>query len=74
MNEANIEKKTLDNPPQTVEIKILRTEKNGAASIWETFEIPYRKNLNVISVLMEIRKNPVTKDGRQTTPPVWDMS
>ena len=74
MNEANVEKKTLENPPAKVEIKILRTEKTGAASSWETFEIPYRKNLNVISALMEIRKNPVTKDGRQTTPPVWDMS
>ncbi|MDQ3178885.1 MAG: succinate dehydrogenase iron-sulfur subunit, partial [Acidobacteriota bacterium] len=27
-----------------------------------------------ISALMEIRKNPVTKDGKQTTPPVWDMN
>ena len=26
------EKKTLDNPPKTVEIKILRTAKEGAAS------------------------------------------
>jgi len=23
---------------------------------------------------LEIRKNPVTKDGKQTTPPVWDMN
>src|SRR5688572_2579803 len=67
-------KKVLENPPQTVEIKILRTERQGATSSWESFEIPYRKNLNVISALMEIRKNPVTKDGRKTTPPVWDMS
>ena len=64
----------MDNPPQTVEIKILRTPKEGAATSWETFEIPYRRNLNVISALMEIRKNPVTKDGKQTTPPVWDMN
>lgn len=67
-------KKTLDNPPKTVEIKILRTATEGASSSWETFEIPYRRNLNVISVLMDIRKSPVTKDGKQTTPPVWDMS
>ena len=76
MNEANVheEKKRLENPPQTVDIKIQRRDKTDAASYWETFTIPYRRNLNVISVLMEIRKNPVTKDGRQTTPPVWDMS
>jgi succinate dehydrogenase / fumarate reductase iron-sulfur subunit len=23
---------------------------------------------------MDIRKNPVTVEGKQTTPPVWDMS
>jgi succinate dehydrogenase / fumarate reductase, iron-sulfur subunit len=76
MNEANVhhEKKRLENPPQTVDIKIQRRDKLGAASYWETFTIPYRRNLNVISALMEIRKNPVTKDGKQTTPPVWDMS
>ena len=76
MNQANVqhEKKRLTNPPQTVEIKIQRREKTDAKAVWETFEIPYRKNLNVISALMEIRKNPVTKDGVQTTPPVWDMS
>lgn len=71
---GHIEKKVLENPPKKVDIKILRTEKYGATSFWETFEIPYRRNLNVISVLMDIRKNPVTKDGKQTTPPVWDMN
>jgi len=74
MNEANVEKKRLTNPPQTVNISIKRREKLGAQQYTETFEIPYRKNLNVISALMEIRKNPVTKDGKQTTPPVWDMN
>jgi succinate dehydrogenase / fumarate reductase iron-sulfur subunit len=68
------EKKRLTNPPQMVEIKIQRREKPSAAQYTETFEIPYRKNLNVISALMEIRKNPVTKDGKPTTPPVWDMN
>jgi len=76
MNQANVnhEKKRLTNPPQTIEFKIQRREKLGADAHWETFEIPYRRNLNVISALMEIRKNPVTKDGKTTTPPVWDMS
>ena len=68
------EKKRLTNPPKTIDIKIQRRENPDAASHTETFEIPYRKNLNVISALMDIRKNPVTKDGKQTTPPVWDMN
>ena len=76
MSETNghHEKKRLTNPPQTIDVKIQRREKPDAAAHWETFSIPYRKNLNVISALMEIRKNPVMKDGRTTTPPVWDMS
>ena len=60
--------------PQTVEIHIKRRENLGAPQRWEIFEIPYRPNLNVISCLMEIRKNPVTKSGQKTTPPSWDMN
>jgi succinate dehydrogenase / fumarate reductase iron-sulfur subunit len=68
------EKKRLDNPPSTIRFKIQRREREGAPATWETFEIQYRRNLNVISALMEIRKDPVTIEGKQTTPPVWDMS
>ena len=71
---AHIEKKRLEKPPTNIKFKIQRREKEGAAATWETFEIPYRRNLNVISALMDIRKNPVTIEGKQTTPPVWDMS
>ena len=56
---------------RTVEIHIRRRENPDAPQYWEQFEIPYRANLNVISCLMEIQKNPVTKEGKATTPPVW---
>ena len=68
------EKKRLTNPPTTIDFRISRRENPDAKQFTETFSIPYRKNLNIISALMEIRKNPVTKDGKQTTPPVWDMN
>ena len=71
---GHIEKKRLDNPPAKFKLKIQRREKEDAPAVWETFELPYRRNLNVISALMEVRKDPVTTDGKQTTPPVWDMS
>jgi succinate dehydrogenase / fumarate reductase iron-sulfur subunit len=61
-------------PQKFVEIKIKRRDTPESAQYWQTFRIPYRRNLNIISCLMEIRKNPVTVDGTQTTPPVWDMS
>jgi len=72
--DGHIEKKRLETPPRTIEVKIKRRENLDGAQRWETFSIPYRRNLNVISVLMDIRKNPVTTEGKQTTPPVWDMS
>ncbi len=40
----------------------------------EEFEVPYRPNMNVISALMEIRRNPVNAKGKQTTPITWDMN
>src|SRR3954465_10285608 len=60
--------------PETVEIHIKRRPTTDAPQHWEIFEIPYRPNLNVISSLMEIRKNPITKSGERTTPPSWDMN
>ena len=76
MNPANAhnEKKRLENPPAKFKLKIQRREKEGASVYWETFELPYRRNLNVISALMDVRKDPITIEGKRTTPPVWDMS
>ena len=39
----------------------------------EEFEIPYRENMNVISALIEIRRNPVNAKGEKTTPVFWEM-
>lgn len=71
---GHIEKKRLENPPKTFKLKIQRRDNEEGAVRWETFELAYRRNLNIISALMDVRKNPVTVEGKQTTPPVWDMS
>ncbi|MDQ1558485.1 MAG: succinate dehydrogenase / fumarate reductase, iron-sulfur subunit [Pyrinomonadaceae bacterium] len=57
-----------------VEIRIKRRDRPDAPQRWEEFSVPYRPNLNIISCLMDIQKNPVTKDGTKTTPVVWDMN
>jgi succinate dehydrogenase / fumarate reductase iron-sulfur subunit len=57
-----------------VEIRIKRRDRPDAEQRWEEFRVPYRPNLNIISCLMDIQKNPVTKDGTRTTPVVWDMN
>src|SRR5690606_27369010 len=40
----------------------------------EKFILDYRPNMNVISALMEIRRNPVNAEGKKTTPGNWDMN
>ena len=58
----------------TIEITIKRQDGPDAPSRWEEFSIPYRPNMNVISALMEVRRQPVMKNGTRTTPPVWEAN
>jgi succinate dehydrogenase / fumarate reductase iron-sulfur subunit len=59
-------------PKKTVKLKIKRQDSPTAAARWEEFEVPWKPQMNVISALMEIRKNPVTSDGKRVTPVVWE--
>jgi succinate dehydrogenase / fumarate reductase iron-sulfur subunit len=58
----------------TIELKIKRQDRPGAPSRWEEFSLPYRSDMNVITCLMDVQRNPVTKQGSKTTPVVWDCS
>src|SRR3954470_10311955 len=60
--------------PSSVVIRIRRRDNPDSPQYWQEFELPYRPNLNIISCLMEIQKNPITRDGKQVTPPVWSMN
>lgn len=57
-----------------IRLRIRRQAAKDAPVIWETFEIPFREKLNVISALMEIRKDPRTVDGKPTKPPAWEAA
>ncbi len=59
---------------QTVEIKILRQDGPDASSYWEHYEVPLVPYMNVLSCLQEIRKHPVTKQGKHVAPIVWEAS
>src|ERR1700719_3668336 len=59
---------------KTIKFIISRQEGPDAAPYQEEFEIPYRPNMNVISALMEIRRNPVNTKGQKTAPIAWDMN
>jgi succinate dehydrogenase / fumarate reductase iron-sulfur subunit len=60
--------------PKTIRLKIKRQEDAKAPVRWDTFEIPYKQNLNVISALIEIQKNPVTVEDKTVRPPTWEAA
>lgn len=57
-----------------VNFVIVRQDSPDSEPYEEEFALPYRPNMNVISALMEIRRNPVTADGKKTTPINWEMN
>lgn len=57
-----------------VRLRIKRQLGPKSEPFWEEFEIPYKTGQNVISLLMEIQRRPVTVSGRKTTPVAWDAS
>ena len=59
---------------RTIELRIRRQDRPTAASRWEEFSLPHHPNMNVISCLMEIRKNPVTRQGTTVAPIAWEAS
>ncbi len=59
---------------KTVRLKIKRQDAPGESSRWEEFDVPWAPRMNVISALMEVRKNPVTVDGKHVAPVAWESS
>lgn len=57
-----------------VELRIKRQKDNQAEPYWEEFLIDYQPKMNVITLLQEIQRNPVTSQGEKTTPVAWDCS
>ncbi|MGM8215538.1 succinate dehydrogenase iron-sulfur subunit [Bacillaceae bacterium W0354] len=58
---------------KTIRLIIQRQDSPDSQPYEEEFQIPYRKNMNVISALMEIRRNPINAKGEETTPVHWEM-
>ena len=59
---------------KSVILKIKRQDTPNAQSHWEEFELAWHAGMNVISSLMEIARNPVTRDGKPTTPITYDSN
>src|SRR6476660_7102752 len=59
---------------KSVIIKIKRQDTPKAKPRWEEFELPWKRGMNITSALMDIAANPVTRDGKATTPITYDSN
>lgn len=59
---------------EKVVLKVKRQESPKAPSRWEEFELVKKRGMNVISAMMEIALNPVTRDGKATTAIAYDSN
>jgi succinate dehydrogenase / fumarate reductase iron-sulfur subunit len=59
---------------KTIEVEIHRQATPEQAARTERFSVPYRPNMNITALLGEIALNPVTSDGKQTTPITYDSN
>src|SRR6266498_5555818 len=59
---------------KTVLFKIRRQSSPNDKPRWEEFELPRHSGMNVISSMMEIARNPATRDGKATTPITYDSN
>lgn len=59
---------------KTVKFIVTRQESPDSKPYTEEFEVPYRPNMNVISGLMEVQRNPKNARGDKTTPVCWEST
>ena len=60
--------------PKTAWPPTCRQDGPEGKSYTEEFKIPYRPNMNVISALMEIQRNPQTATGKKVAPVCWESN
>ena len=58
----------------TIDFRIRRQDRPSAPSRWEEYSLPWQPRMNIVSCLMTLRKNPVTRSGVRTTPVAWEAS
>ena len=60
--------------PEKIELHVRRQDSPAASPYWEEYEIAYQPGQNVVSVLMEVARDPKTKSGKATSPVVYDRA
>ncbi|WP_147535832.1 succinate dehydrogenase iron-sulfur subunit [Bacillus marasmi] len=57
---------------KTIKLIIKRQKDGNSQAYVEEFQVPYRPNMNIISALIEIQRNPVNAKGEESTPVNWE--
>ncbi len=60
--------------PTKLRVRVARQNTAESDRYYDEFEIPVTDKINVISALMEVRKKPVTVEGKTVEPPAWDAA
>lgn len=61
-------------PKKTVQLSIERQDDPNSAPYTQEFEVAYVPGMNVIACLMEIQRNPQTKQGKPVAPVTWESN
>lgn len=69
---ANVPPPPASDASRIVRVRVRRQDKPDAPARWEEFDVPVSTGANVTSVLQWIGANPVTVEGKATTPVVYD--
>jgi len=57
-----------------VVVRVKRQVSAQGAPYWEEFALKWRPSMNIIICLRDIAENPVTRDGKKTTPITYDSN
>jgi succinate dehydrogenase / fumarate reductase iron-sulfur subunit len=59
---------------KTIEVQVKRQLTADSEPFWEEFSLPYKPNMNLIAVLLEIAASPKTKQGKNSVPVTYDAN
>src|SRR5438067_10269204 len=60
--------------PKQLAVRVNRPAGAREAARWEEFSLKWRPAMNVIICLRDIAENPVTREGKKTTPISYDSN
>lgn len=60
--------------PTSIQVRILRQDGPGQPSYWESHEVPYEPDMNVISVLQRVAARTKTVDEKAVAPVSWECN